>query len=197
MKIFTESAFKTSPSAILLDLDDTLYSYEAAHEAAMQQVARLVQNRLGIDDKQFRTIFSEARKSVKQTLANAPAARSRLLYFQAMFEATGFGSSVIDALNCEQTYWNSLLQAAELFDGVRGFLDEARIKSIPLILITNLTSQIQFQSSSISVCRKLSNMSSPASRSASKNPMQKYSKRQSTCVRCRRRNMDDRRRSGL
>lgn len=145
MKIFNKAAMTAAPSAILIDLDDTLYDYASSHEAALQQVGELVNHKLGIDEDRFREIYAAARKSVKTVLKEAPAARSRLLYFQAMFEAAGFGSSIIDALNCEQTYWSRLLQAAEPFDGVRDFLDEARLKSIPLVLVTNLTAQIQFQ----------------------------------------------------
>ncbi|MGC6411727.1 MAG: HAD family hydrolase [Candidatus Puniceispirillaceae bacterium] len=145
MKTFNRTAFLQKPSAILIDLDDTLYAYGPAHKKAMMAVQYLMERQFKIPEKQFQDMFAVSRETVKLTLGKSPSARSRLLYFQTMFEIMGLGSSVVSALNCEQTYWNTLMRNAVLFDGVRDFLDEARLNSIPLVLVTNLTAQVQFQ----------------------------------------------------
>lgn len=145
MRIINKDRFEKLPSAVFIDIDDTLYSYETAHTKAMATVKDLVANKFEIAGKNFEEVFAIARADVKQCLQGAPSGRNRLLYFQRMFELIGVGSSPLDALNCEQTYWNTLMSASSLFPGVVGFIDELRLNSIPIIAVTNLTSQVQFR----------------------------------------------------
>jgi putative hydrolase of the HAD superfamily len=62
-----------------------------------------------------------------------------------MLEILGLGSQILLALEFEQTYWRSYLSQAELFDGVKEFLDDIRILGIPMAIVTDLTAQIQFR----------------------------------------------------
>jgi putative hydrolase of the HAD superfamily len=133
------------PKAIFIDIDNTLYSYSSAHSKAITAVHELVASQFEIAEENFDSVYRAARAIVKKKLAGSPSARNRLLYFQTMFELIGAGSSMLNALNCEQTYWNTLLLEAELFDGVKEFLDEVRLCGIPVIAITNMTAQIQFR----------------------------------------------------
>lgn len=145
MKIINKSRFKKLPSAIFMDIDDTLYPYEPAHSKAISAVRDLVSSEFEIAEENFDQVFSAARNEVKSILNGAPSARNRVLYFQRMFELVGVGSSPLKALNCEQTYWNTLLSEAKLFDGLTSFLDAVRLNGITLIAVSNLTSQIQFR----------------------------------------------------
>ena len=145
MKILSKASVANPPTAILIDLDNTLYAYDPAHEAGLQQVAAKISTKFGISEAQFTDLFEQARKTVKNRLVDNPSARSRLLYFQEMLEQMGLGASVISALDFEQTYWRSFLQAARPFADVSGFFDEARLRGIPLVLITNLNTRTQLQ----------------------------------------------------
>lgn len=145
MKQHSEQVLATAPEAIFIDLDNTLYAYNAAHEAAMLAVSDKVTGTFSIAVAHFSELFSQARKNVKQRLNDNPSARSRLLYFQEMLELMGLGASVFSALDFEQTYWRSFLKAAPPFAGVSEFFDDARLRGIPLVLITNLTTRIQLQ----------------------------------------------------
>ena len=145
MKIINKNRFRNLPSAVLMDIDDTLYSYRLAHTKAMLAVQDLVSGEFEIAEENFDQVFKAARDEVKSTLKGAPAARNRVLYFQRMFELIGVGSSSLKSLNCEQTYWNTLLSEAKLFDGLIPFLEELRLNGITIIAVTNLTSQIQFR----------------------------------------------------
>ena len=62
-----------------------------------------------------------------------------------MIEFLELGSQPVLALNFEQTYWRTFLNQAILFENVKELLDEFRIFSIPIIIITDLTTQIQFR----------------------------------------------------
>jgi HAD superfamily hydrolase (TIGR01549 family) len=145
MRVIKKDRFQKMPSAVFIDIDDTLYSYETAHIKAIVAVKNLVANKFEIAGKNFEEVFAAARADVKQCLEGAPSGRNRLLYFQKMFELIGVGSSPLDALNCEQTYWNTLMSESSLFPGVEEFLDELRLNGVPIIAVSNLTSQVQFR----------------------------------------------------
>jgi putative hydrolase of the HAD superfamily len=57
----------------------------------------------------------------------------------------GLGSQVLLALDFEQTYWRTFLNKAVLFDDVKEVLDDIRLLSIPIAIVTDLTAQIQFR----------------------------------------------------
>ena len=140
-----KSKFKSLPSVILIDLDNTLYAYEPCHKAALEEVCSRVITRFQINKKQFTDAYNVARAEVKSQLGKNPSSRNRILYFQSLFENLGIGSPALQALECEQIYWRVFLQKAELFGGAKEFLENVRMLNIPLVLITNLTAQIQFK----------------------------------------------------
>ena len=145
MTIRRHDAFQRLPSAILFDLDNTLYSYNPAHTAAMDAVRSKVVRTLTIEASAFDKAFAEARAQIKARLVNTAASHHRLLYFQRMLEIIGLGSQFMLALDFEQTYWRTFLRGAMLFDDVKEFLDDLRLLGIPSVIVTDLTAQIQFR----------------------------------------------------
>jgi len=145
MKVFNSQRFKNLPDAILFDTDNTLYDYEVAHMAAYKAVSNKVLDLFEIKQSDFDEVFIEARDQVKNRLDGTAASHNRLLYFQRMLEIVGLGSQVLVALDLEQTYWRTFLNNALLHDGLIEFLEKCRNLSIPMILITDLTAQIQFR----------------------------------------------------
>ena len=145
MKILSTEKINQIPHVILFDLDNTLYSYQAAHEQAMENVSSKVMKTLGISLSQFEKVYDEAKTQIKKQLGLTASSHSRLLYFQRMLEILGLGSQVLLALDFEQTYWRTFFNNAELFDGVKEFLDEIRILGISTAIVTDLTAQIQFR----------------------------------------------------
>ena len=137
--------FTSLPDVIFIDLDNTLYPYEPAQRGAIESVEKKLRDSLGIKRNEFTQAFKNAREQVKKRLAGSPSCRSRLLYFQALLENFGLGSSVLNALDLEQTYWRNFLRNAELFEGVSNFLEDVRLRNIPIVLVSNLTTQIQFR----------------------------------------------------
>ena len=133
------------PVAVLFDIDNTLYSHDPAHAAAMTAVRLKADRLLAISGERFEKAFSEARDAVKARLGATASSHSRLLYFQALLERAGLGSQVMLALDLEQTYWRTFLAHAQLFDGVKDLLDDLRLLDIRTAIITDLTAQIQFR----------------------------------------------------
>lgn len=145
IKLYHPHRFKQLPDAVLLDTDNTLYPYEPAHEAGMKAVCHKAMDTFSIKTEQFYAAFNQARDEIKQRLGQIASSHSRLLYFQRMLEIIGLRSQVLLALDFEQTYWRTFLGNAELFEGVKEFLDDLRLLGIPTAIVTDLTSQIQFR----------------------------------------------------
>ena len=143
--IHRPEAFQNQPSGVLFDTDNTLYPYAPAHGAAISEVRLKAARLFGIEATQFDEVFNVARQATKQRLGHTASSHSRLLYFQTMLENLGLGSQVLRALDLEQTYWRAFLSRARLFDGVREFLDDLRLSSIPTAVVTDLTAQVQFR----------------------------------------------------
>jgi len=137
--------FTRTPDCVLFDIDNTLYAYDPAHEAAMSCVRHKVSQMLSVNAGTFHRAFDEARHQVKQRLGHTAASHNRLLYFQRMLEIIGLGSQVMLAGDLEQTYWRAFLNKARLFEGVKEFLDDLRLLGVPCAVVTDLTAQIQFR----------------------------------------------------
>ena len=145
MKILSPECFKQLPNAILFDIDNTLYSYEEPHKAALEAVKDKAMKTFSIESSKFDEAFIEARSTVKKRLVNVASSHSRLLYMQKTLEILGLGSQILNSLDLEQTYWRVFLRNAELFENVKELLDDIRLLNIPTAVVTDLTAQIQFR----------------------------------------------------
>ncbi len=145
MQLRHPDRFQARPQAVLFDLDNTLYPYDPAHEAAWRAVVDKLSGAFSITPRRCEQAFREARDQVKAQLGRTASSHSRLLYFQRMLEIEGLGSRLLSVLDLEQTYWRTFLRNAVPFDGVRELLDDLRLSDIPVALVTDLTAQIQFR----------------------------------------------------
>ncbi len=133
------------PSLIALDLDGTIYDFSTAQAEAMKQAAEILSSRLGIRQKDWQADFDWARGDVKQRLGQTASSHSRLLYFKTMLEKLGVGGHFDLALQLETSYWNGFLRAMEPAVGAREFLEHCRFLGLPVVLMTDLTLQIQLR----------------------------------------------------
>lgn len=145
LSIHNPIARDVMPEAVLVDTDNTLYPYNPAHRAAMSAAKAKAAQLFNLGGAEFERTFDAARSDVKARLTGTASSHSRLLYFQRMLEIMGLGSQVLLALDLEQTYWRTFLGSAQLFKGLREFLDELRLVGVPMAVVTDLTAQIQFR----------------------------------------------------
>ncbi|MDG2535763.1 HAD family hydrolase [Sphingomonas sp. HITSZ_GF] len=145
MEIRNKAAFRSPPSCVLLDLDNTFYAYDPAHRAGMAAVETLVANALNLGARDFNNCFDDARTELKARLGKTAASHHRLLYFQRTIERAGFSSQPLLALQMNQAYWRAFLNAATLFSEALEFLDDLRIGGIPAVIVTDLTAETQFR----------------------------------------------------
>jgi putative hydrolase of the HAD superfamily len=145
MQIHNPSAFSRLPDAVLLDLDNTLYAYDLAHQSAYQAIKEKMVRTYSIKESDIDFTFKQAKLAIKSTLGGTASSHSRLLYIQRMLELMGLGSQPLLSLEFEQAYWRTFLTKAHLFIGVKDFLDDLRLLRIPSAIVTDLTAQIQFR----------------------------------------------------
>lgn len=135
--------FSLNIKAILLDLDDTLYSYTAAHQTALQVWSQYAAQDLNISIEQAEKEYLIARRWFNIQLNGMGASHSRLLYFKYISEK--YGLKVNNILAWENIYWDSFLNQMTLFPGVLPFLDKCLENKLLICLVTDLTTEIQLR----------------------------------------------------
>ena len=133
------------PSLVIFDLDDTLYPYEPSHRAGTSALVEFAARELGVKERAFLDTWDAARKRVKARLGDTGSSHSRLLYAHEAIEMLGLRSQPALALAMEQEYWREYLLVARLRPGARDLLSSLRYNNIPVAVVTDLTTQIQFR----------------------------------------------------
>lgn len=133
------------PKYAFIDLDNTLYSYEQAHAPAHEALVSFLAQQLRLEIDNVNRDFESSRHIVKNRLGNTASSHSRLIYITEFLNQTGLIYRPAFALSAEQVYWKTYLANMSLFDGVKDFLTLLRMASCKTILVTDLTSSIQYR----------------------------------------------------
>ena len=124
MKFRTNGKFKNLPTAVIFDLDNTLYDYNSAHTPSMMAVRKRACDQFGITEKRYRQELSKARNKIKVTTGNTAASHNRLLYFHCLCESILGKSSPVLALDYDDLYWQTFLMNIELYAEAREFIND-------------------------------------------------------------------------
>ena len=133
------------PTAILLDLDDTLYDYGAAHSAGLSAALELLASRLNMSATALEESFQYARGEIHFQLNRTAAAHSKVLQFKKTLENIGLPSRIDLVLETETSYWGHFFRAMVATENSRLFLEIARELGIPVFVTTDMTLRIQLQ----------------------------------------------------
>ncbi len=125
---------------ILLDIDNTLYTYEPVHQQALNAVFELIKKQYSINQEEVKQALSIAKREVKQDTAETAASHNRLLYMQKLCEKLELDSLQFSLLLYE-TYWQHFLDNMDLSKGAQVFLKASQ--EYPICLVTDLTAHIQ------------------------------------------------------
>lgn len=129
-------------SALILDLDNTLYSYDRAHRAGMDALAQYAWQHFSLGRSDFEVVYRQAKQKVKGLVAGTAAEHNRLLYCQRLSEQIGVGP-VGHALPMSQCYWDAFLSEARLYEGALAVMEYCRTQRIPVAICTDMTADIQ------------------------------------------------------
>ncbi len=133
---------KPQVQGVLIDIDNTIYAYEPAHQAALRETLGRLANISGIDQGLLEINYYKSKAIIHDRLANTGSSHNRLLYFQKMCEDLGLPSSFM-AIQLRDTYWEHFFQSMQLDDGVVEFLES--LAPMPICWITDFMAEVQFR----------------------------------------------------
>lgn len=133
------------PSLIVFDLDNTLYDYDRPNAFATQTLIQRISFKTAIDTLEVKSALDASRLNVKQRLGHTASSHSRLLYISEVYRLLNLTPDVEQFLSLEELFWDAYLSKMELFTGVIEFIQLLKKQVIPLAIVTDLTSNIQYQ----------------------------------------------------
>jgi putative hydrolase of the HAD superfamily len=128
--------------AVIFDLDNTLYDYDAAHEAAFGRLRGFAKNALGLSEADFRAVYDDIMKEQITRAGGAYAAiHNRMIRFQMILER--LKKPILYAPRMSHLYWVAFLNACVPVPGVRETLEALR-SEYAIGVGTNMTADYQF-----------------------------------------------------
>jgi len=133
------------PELAIFDLDNTLYDYEIANASGQTALNSFLCQHLGRTDIEISHLLEESRLRVKGRLGSTASSHSRLLYIRDLLVQLNVHTNAAFALECEQVFWREYLKKTQLFPGVEELFSVLRLAKTRLVLVTDLSSQIQLR----------------------------------------------------
>ena len=129
---------------VIFDIDGTIYDYRINDIRAMKQLCAFVEEVFGVDEKNFRETYTEARKNIRARLHDTAAQHSRVLLIQAALEL--LGKNPFDyVLKMYDVYWNCFLDNMKPYDGAEEFLRGLKASGMKISTCTDMTAHIQYR----------------------------------------------------
>ena len=130
--------------AVIFDIDNTLYDYDAAHVPAFAALTAYAQRELGIPAEAFPALHKWAERTLAGRCGpNCAALHNRLLRYQALLEARGLPLRHAPAMS--RLYWETLLDAMVVSEGAAEAMDALRQRGLLIGIGTNMTADCQFE----------------------------------------------------
>lgn len=123
--------------AIFFDIDDTLYSYKAAHKVAFERVCAYAEETLGISPQVLKDHYDAQMDIMKARMGHQAAIHSRLIRFLGLLEEQKKPLEYARLL--DSLYWNTLIDAAVAEPGCRECLEDLKKAGYVLGVGTNMT----------------------------------------------------------
>jgi putative hydrolase of the HAD superfamily len=133
------------PELAIFDLDNTLYDYEIANTSGQTALISFLGKNLGRSELEVSRLLEESRLRVKSRLGSTASSHSRLLYIRDLLIQLNINTNATFALECEQVFWREYLKKTQLFPGVAELFSLLRLARTRLVLVTDLSSQIQLR----------------------------------------------------
>ena len=83
------SMYERGYRGIIFDIDNTLYSYDKAHEQAFPKLTGYAEAELGIPEAEFMEAYSREYAAVRKQLGETAAIHNRLIRIQRVLEKRG------------------------------------------------------------------------------------------------------------
>jgi putative hydrolase of the HAD superfamily len=131
--------------AIFFDLDNTLYDYDSADKLATQALYDEFKKGNDISFDEFKKVYSDSKEEVKRKLVGTAASHERILYLQELVERVDKTFQSDRIMKLYHAYWDTLIENAQLFDGVMETFQWLKSNNIKIAMVTNLTTYVQIR----------------------------------------------------
>lgn len=129
--------------AFVFDIDNTLYSYDAAHTAAFQAVTDCACRTFGLTPDEFAALHRRGNRLLQERVGSVTAAiHNRLIRYQIMLEE--LGQPIRYAPELAELYWSTFLDAMRPGEGLDACISSLKAQGFRLGVGTNMTAEYQF-----------------------------------------------------
>ena len=131
--------------AVIFDLDNTLYNYDANHIYGMEALVNYCRDTFGLTEKETKECYAKAGRIMADRIGTDTAAiHSRMLRLQCMMELME-NPLFPHVQKMYHIYWDTFIRHMEPNPGVLDFLMELRKRNIPVGIGTDMTAYIQYK----------------------------------------------------
>jgi putative hydrolase of the HAD superfamily len=127
----------------IIDLDGTLYDYEAYHKRALYTVLKNLSEMLGVGIDQALEAYKVAAEKVKLELGNSASSHNRLIYFTKICRQYSLPPSY--AFELSKQYWMVFYENIRPFEGALELLDLFKQKKVRVLVLTDFESSHQYE----------------------------------------------------
>ena len=130
--------------AIIFDLDNTLYNFDAANEFGIRALAAYTEPVFGWDYPRMKDLYEESREKLTERMGDVGSAHNRLLRFQNLLEEKKLPLHP-HALEMAKAYWRGVLDNMAPSPGAREIMEELRRMGVRIGLGTDMTAYMQYE----------------------------------------------------
>lgn len=133
-------------TAVLFDLDNTLYPYPPCNRAGKEAARKTARERgYEFDREEFEEFYQTGRREVKREIPGTAASHERVLYFKYALEEYTGAPQPADALAIGEAYWDGYLEEMQLLPDAADTLAALQDRGIDVAITTNLTTRVQLE----------------------------------------------------
>ena len=130
---------------IVLDLDDTIYSYETCHSISLNKVLSFLQINYTVEKnkEEIKSLYDKVSKNLKNELVNTASSHNKSIYFKGLLEYLNLNISILDTLN--ELYWTTFFDNIVCFYGVKEFIAWNKQMGVKIGILTDYETEYQIK----------------------------------------------------
>lgn len=129
---------------VIFDVDNTLYDFDSAHEAALDALSAYTDKELGWTRDMLTDLMKKTDSRLKEYMGITAAIHNRAIRFQNMLENSSL-PLYPHVLKMDEIYWETLLDASVSSDGAASMMKALREQGIRIGIGTDMTARMQFR----------------------------------------------------
>jgi putative hydrolase of the HAD superfamily len=131
--------------AVLFDLDDTLYGdFDTCDRLGLLAAGQYAEQAIGISAQKAAEAMHNGRLQLREMRRDEPESHDRTLFAKLGLEVLGI-NPIPHAEAMHHAYWDAVLNAMEIREGVSDLLTRLKNAGIPVGICTNMTADIQMR----------------------------------------------------